>query len=241
VTASEAMAEVARILTHGENAALPIYQIAGEIGKLRAIVDSGTEKTLTQIRNEERAALLREQDRRRQPNDEVKRSASTQVIVPYTNLRDETRDSVLRYAPDARFVYLGDDEAYWRLVSGLWREQRDYIIVEHDIVIHEDAISQFEACPEPWCTFGYPYFLGDAPYHGTGCVRWRAEAMRAMPDLLEVVGEMSGPHHPQRHWCSLDGFSQATIWARSDFRAHHHDPPVGHTDTAASHTCQATF
>ena len=164
------------------------------------------------------------------------------VILPYTEVNEETRAAVAGNT-DPRYVEmvkLERTESYWELWDRLWRGARDFIIVEHDIVIHEEVLPQFRACREPWCTFGYPYAFGPAPYHGTGCVRFRAEMMEAVPDLIEAVGRRSGTHHPPRHWCSIDGFMQTELWARG-YHGHQHHPPVGHLSTTCSHDCLGTF
>lgn len=166
------------------------------------------------------------------------------IVVPFTNLRDETVEALHRHAAghDVHYVHVGDrDEQMWEMWRDLWAAGEDVVVVEHDIVIHERVLPEFEACPEQWCTFGYPYAFGNAnPYHGTGCVRFRSELIAAVPDLWDRVAVREGPHHPYKHWCSLDGFSQLELWPLG-YSNHRHEPPVGHVDPSNSHGCLGTF
>lgn len=170
------------------------------------------------------------------------------IVVPYVGegLAGETVVALAAHARDGldriRFVELTDDEAYWRLLHELWAEQRDVVLVEQDIVIHEGVLDGFDRCTNPWCTHGYRYeiYAGFSDYHGAGCVRWRAELMAAHPDLLDVVATRFGPRHPAKHWCSLDAFTQLELQARGVQQCKH-QPPVGHTSVTPSHDCAQTF
>lgn len=165
------------------------------------------------------------------------------IVVPYVDLRDETVEALSAHAGghDIHYVDVSDsDAAMWETWQWVWEAREDVLWVEHDIEIHEHVIPQVSECPEPWCTFAYPYAFGNSdPYHGTGCVRVRAELMRAVPDLWRRVAARSGPHHPEKHWCSLDGFMQIEL--SPNYVQHKHDPPVGHVDVANSHGCLGTF
>jgi hypothetical protein len=166
------------------------------------------------------------------------------IIVPYVTLNPQTVDALDQHANGVPVSYIdvsSDDEALWRLWKQIWADQEDTIVVEHDIVIHSRVVPELEECPTPWCTFGYPYPYGNSdPYHGTGCVRFRAALMANEHDLWDRVGARSGPKHPQRHWCSLDGFSHLELWPRGYVQCKH-SPPVGHADQSNSHGCMGTF
>ena len=168
------------------------------------------------------------------------------VVVPFTRLRAETVAALEMHAVGHQVEYRDvskDDEAFWRLWKEIWADGETFAIIEHDIVIHETVLEQFDGCGEPWCTFGYPYEIFknmSEPYHGTGCTRFRAEVMQAIPDLWDTVAEREGLFHPRRHWCSLDGFSQLELW-QAGFHGHRHEPMVGHVDPSISHDCRAGF
>lgn len=166
------------------------------------------------------------------------------IICPYTQLHDATVDALSEHAAghDVRYVHVGDhDEQLFEVWQDVWAAREDVIWVEHDIKIHAGVIPGFEACEFPWCAFAYPYPYGNSnPYFGTGCARFRGELMAAFPDMIDRVGERFGPHHPPRHWCSIDGFQQLELAGRG-YLQHHHHPPVAHLDASNSHGCLGTF
>ena len=163
--------------------------------------------------------------------------------MPYVDgcLRDATLSALMAWSraqqdpPDIRLEQLFTDESYFHVWAGLWREGEDVTVIEQDIVIAPDTLGSFDACREPWCAFGYEYACFGV-YAGTGCVRFRKELIAATPRLWDEVATMSDELHPPRHWCRLDGWSQAVLH-RHGFTQHVHRPPVGHVDTDVSHGC----
>ena len=126
-----------------------------------------------------------------------------------------------------------DDNAYWRLLDGLWNAGEDFAIVEHDIEIHADVLPTFESCPEPWCTFPY---LGRSFKNypvpvlrcALGCVRFRADLLRANPGLLEaMLPGPSGSLRNPKHWRRCDSLL-ATVLQRRGYSVHEHEPHVIH-------------
>ena len=77
------------------------------------------------------------------------------------------------------FLPAGDPHAYWTMIMGRWGSD-DLVIIEQDIVIHDQVVPQFQACPQPWCAFDhFPYYtLAPADFKVIGCVRYRAEVQR---------------------------------------------------------------
>lgn len=159
--------------------------------------------------------------------------------MPHTpdGLRKATYEAVLAQAPHAQFHRLDDDEAYWRLLDGLWRARESFVIVEQDIVPNPDSIERFHECTELWCTHAYDYGIFGL-YAGSGCVRFRAELLHETPGLIGRVGEMSDATHPKKHWCRLDGWTQQLLHA-TGYVKHLHQPAVQHLDTGVSHGCVA--
>jgi hypothetical protein len=97
----------------------------------------------------------------------------------------------------------GSVTAYWELLCRLWTEQRDFLLVEHDIVIAPATLATFNACPHAWCSAPSDLFGGgdgwwDSMLH---CNRFRAEAMRGHPDLFTSMPPCA------RHWLALDAHS----------------------------------
>src|SRR6185437_4434063 len=68
-----------------------------------------------------------------------------------------TRHALERYAPNTEFVALGENtSAYWPMLCRLWSEREPFVLVEHDVEIHERTIRALTYCPQPWCVFPYP-------------------------------------------------------------------------------------
>lgn len=161
------------------------------------------------------------------------------IYVPYTRLRDETRDALEQHASGHEIRYVdvsGGDEAMWEMYAAAWAEGETFAVVEHDIMIHDRVLPAFEQCPSLWCSFAYPYAHLPA-YCGTGCVRFRAELLAAYPELWEHVALCEAPPaHGFRHWCTLDGFSQTQL-CQAGFLMCRHMDPVTHLDPSNSHGC----
>jgi hypothetical protein len=86
----------------------------------------------------------------------------------WTKLWDEAVEAL---PPDAEQVYVGESlTSYWDALSARWGTD-DLMIVEHDIVLHDQVVEQFEACPNVWCTF--PYWHDEWLDEALGCTRLR--------------------------------------------------------------------
>ena len=157
------------------------------------------------------------------------------VVCPYTEIRDETRAALDQsgYEWEPRFVG-GSDTDYFDLLSELWRAGADFVIVEHDVVIAPSTLDIFDACPSEWCGSGYPY-MRMAAYVGLGCVRFRGELTRALPDLMDRVATLDYANHGHRHYCTLDAQIQNTLHSAGRFVCEH--PPVEHLGLWPSHGC----
>jgi hypothetical protein len=116
------------------------------------------------------------------------------VLVPYTNLRPETRASLA----DQDVLYLdvsgAEDDYYWAL-QGFWQRQQGVIVVEHDIVAYPVAIEALRACESDWC--GVPYLVGRNFVLDLGLTKFSPAIMAAYP---EAVNRMENTH-----WKTLDG------------------------------------
>ncbi len=132
------------------------------------------------------------------------------VVVPYTNLRNETRAAIEASGWDYDPIDVSsDDEAYWRLLRDLWAAGETFCIVEQDIVVKPETLDGLAACTEWRCAAAYPYFNG--LYPGLGCTRFSAELLSSVPGAIEEIGSWSDEIHPLRHWCRLDGWLQTLL------------------------------
>jgi hypothetical protein len=145
------------------------------------------------------------------------------VLVPYARLHPSAEAALVRHAPTAEFIYVGGDQtAYHRLVSAAWANGRDFVLIEHDIEVHEQVLPQFMACPELWCVFAYPLARrpdGSSVYldHSLGCARFRARLLAEHPKPFAGL--------PGYHWAKVDADLQAAL---APLEPHLHLPPVAH-------------
>lgn len=152
------------------------------------------------------------------------------VIVPYTiagepgverGLHATCEQALSRFAPDAEMIYLGTrPDAYHDLLEELWAAGQSFLLIEHDIEIHQHVLTEAEACPEPYCS--WPYGIGypaDPVTVALGCTRFSAEIIDAVPDLMSML--------PVRDWRRQDCEIAPRLKA-AGFEPHVHDPPVLH-------------
>jgi hypothetical protein len=138
------------------------------------------------------------------------------------------------YVPTPIMIPSGDDAGYWTAMHKWWEIGESFVVVEHDIVVRRDTIAELKDCDEPWCAWPVDYLGG--PYHGLGCMKFRAELMREVPGAIDRVGEFESTDHPRRHWCAIDARLQAVL--RSfNFDMHKHvGPALTHLDHDGEHS-----
>jgi hypothetical protein len=146
-------------------------------------------------------------------------------------LNPATSAALDRFAPEAEYVDVSaSDDAYHALLARLWADGEGIVNVEQDVEIHADVLPQFEACPEPWCSFPYgtphPLRPSDPTWMASlwsaqaiGCVRWSADVLREHPDVLETIPPGS------RAWPTLDLHICAELQRRGIAGPHRHGPP----------------
>ena len=165
--------------------------------------------------------------------------APLKVVYPFTVRRDEAEAALAQYAPGYLPVDVSaHDEAYFDLLSDLWRAGEDFAIVEHDVVIHDQVIPQFEQCGQPWCLNAYPrHDLPEFLLMGNlGCTRFTEELLLGEPDVLEeAIGIVTGM--PPKHWVHIDDRIRFVLRQRRLVNGHlmvpHvHEPPVRHLEAA---------
>lgn len=149
------------------------------------------------------------------------------ILVPYTRLRPATARLLNRHAPGWQRVRIdpGDMTGYWRILAAAWREPGDLVNIEHDIGISAEVLPGFTTCREPWC--GNAYRIDRQLLVCLGCVRFTAWLKAAEPDLLEVVGEVTGDGLPAKDWRRLDVRILDELRKRG-YRQHWHEPVVKH-------------
>lgn len=133
-------------------------------------------------------------------------------VVPFTALNPATKAAV----PDALFVEMDAEDSYRLLMKDLWARGEAFTLVEHDVVPTAEQVAELEACPYPWCHFGY--CPGDwVPTFG--CARFSRNLIAGTQGVWD---DESWP------WSQLD--AKFAVYARALGWEHHwHYPHVLHT------------
>jgi hypothetical protein len=149
----------------------------------------------------------------------------TYVVMPYTRISVETVDALKATARPFHRHKVGDDDRYWRLLSGLWAKGGDFAIVEHDIIVNPDTFDTFDDCSSEWCVAPYPF--DHRLCSGLGCVRFRGPLLLKFPEILKEVSKRTHPFYPgRRNWRTLDACIRDLLRERGVVRCQH--APVGH-------------
>ena len=136
------------------------------------------------------------------------------IVVPYTEISPATREAV----PDALFVEVDESDGYRLLLADMWERKEAFTLVEHDVIPTREQLDALDACPEPWCHYGY------FPGHWVpvfGCVRFSAEL---------IAGTQGVWDNEAWQWSQLDMKFATVVWERG-WRAHWHSPHVRHGGT----------
>jgi hypothetical protein len=150
------------------------------------------------------------------------------VLCPYTKINPLTAEALDLYAPDAERVELQgagyvanntQDFQYGNLLLSWWRRGEPFVLVEHDIVLHDRVIPEFEECDHDWCTFSYSTARRGTLYQSLGCVRFSAR-------LLAATQADAGYLRICPWWANDQAI--AKICGRAGFAAHTHWPMVEH-------------
>lgn len=146
------------------------------------------------------------------------------VVCPYVRtatydrpgINPLTEDALDVYAPHTEFVEMHGDHDYYNLLVRLWDDGESFLIVEHDIEIHERVIPDLATCRWGWCSFGYEGGGGNIWQTSLGCTRFTEKLIEETPTLMRDLGP--------RHWKELDG----PIAAAMPEPVHSHLPLVKH-------------
>jgi hypothetical protein len=163
----------------------------------------------------------------RMPDWALTHSASSvvpHVVVPFTELRAET--SAALQGREVTYSPMLTDESYFELLSDCWAAKRSFIVVEHDIVVEPWTIDELAACPEDWCSMGYPY-RGDPAAHGLACTKFSDRLIARHPETFKWVDLLRDDSHEPRHWCRMDAWLWHTLTKFGEKR-HEHPGVVGH-------------
>lgn len=114
-----------------------------------------------------------------------------------------------RRRPDVIPYPIREDDVtgYFRLLTRVWDEWEDTIIVEQDMLPGEGVIEDMLACDQPWCTSPYRASPNkDVPdcIEGLGVVKFSAALKVDVPHLMRVVGENADFGMSAKTWKRMD-------------------------------------
>lgn len=161
------------------------------------------------------------------------------VVVPYTNLHPLTDAALKELAPAAERVALERDPfSYGRLLSRLWADREDFLIVEHDIVPTAEALLEAEECDCLWGLSPYPAGNKGLLKGALGFTRFAKELMEDAPDVMveAITTYNGGAATPPGHWLMMDARLSRSLTCRG-YRFHVHESVVGHEHCYAPAGC----
>jgi hypothetical protein len=126
----------------------------------------------------------------------------------------------------------GDDFGYWKAVRERWTGESDLLLIEQDIVIHDQVIPQLENCPGDWCVFPYTIFNSQHRLtQGLGCTRFSAALQRRInPDGFDTDGRLVNLRDSETGipWGFLDVIIADRLRLAAGLSPHIHEPDVDH-------------
>lgn len=150
------------------------------------------------------------------------------VVVPYTNLRDETVRALELWGP-SRVEYhdvSSSDEEYFNVLARTWAQGEGFILIEHDIEIGPETICTLTQCGHDWCAF--PYAMGGSGYKSAlGCTKFSDDVVQTLSSLMAWVSDVRDPWAPPRHWARND-IRIAEFLRQNGYEEFVHWPPVKH-------------
>lgn len=127
-------------------------------------------------------------------------------------------EAVRALPPGTELIYTGvTPYDWWNEFRVRWGTGDDIVTIDQDVVLVPDVVQQFDACPEPWCVFPYPYWHDQFLCHSCGCTRFRKEVQGA---LRHADMEMT--------WNHYDGDIRSTMHDQGYGHPHVHFPPLRH-------------
>src|SRR5439155_1328245 len=114
----------------------------------------------------------------------------------------------------ARFVLMATDTSYWELFEELWMADRDFIVLEQDVVPTEELIQSMWQCTKPWCNSE----LGQL-----GCVKF-GSIRQQIPDMMARASRTV-----RSHWFELlDSGVHLVLCREEGLSPHVHGPVPRH-------------
>jgi hypothetical protein len=120
----------------------------------------------------------------------------------------------------------GYNPTYPELLADLWEAGESIIMLEHDVVPHEDSIAEIAGCPQPWCGYQYPNGGGfDRAHANLGCTKITDQMMAATAEWAR--SERTG----RGRWDWSDARLSGWAYCNAKMLPHRHFPDVAHRAT----------
>lgn len=128
------------------------------------------------------------------------------VFVPYVGAYPEAAVDALGQIQYGRHFYweatiqeIGPEHhAYADKLNELWTlclmAKTDLMVIEGDVVIHDQVFGSFAACDNDYCVF--TYWIGASYGYGLGCTRFRTRLIQENPDLIRKAGQRTNDGLP---------------------------------------------
>lgn len=154
----------------------------------------------------------------------------TRIVVPYVpgKLHPDTENWAKGYeCAELTELDPADDAAYFKLISELWQQPGELIIVEQDMLPTRTTVERMLNCTATWCTATYQINGGTWINNGLGVVKFGAGLRKKWPGLMVRVGYITDDGSPQYSWRRLDTRIALTLY-QMDLRPHWDHAAVEH-------------
>ena len=151
------------------------------------------------------------------------------LIFPYVEgvVQPRSVDAVRTIAHELHLILReerldpSDATHYARLLTELWAEPHDTILIEHDVLVTSLMVARMMRCGEPFCV--RRAWFGNSFGVGLACVMFSGQLMADEPDLMTDMH----PSLQAASWHRLDTAILGELHIRGH-DPHTHDEPVIH-------------
>lgn len=149
------------------------------------------------------------------------------IVIPYLAgmLHADTERWGAEHGAVLKRIRYGDDEGYWRLLSTLWKESGDLLIVEQDMLPSPHVTDRMARCRRPWCVSPFQVDGGAWAQEALGCTKFAARLKSRHPDLMVELGESTAYGDAPKLWHRLD-IRLALLMRELGYRPHIHKRSV---------------
>jgi len=150
----------------------------------------------------------------------VEKPVDRRVLVPYTKATEKVQAVIdclrIQYVqPEAVKVDTGD--AYWKMLRDAWSDGREFMVVEHDVMVWPGSVAFLFSCDMDWCVL--PTLCHGRMYTTSlGAMRFGATMIQRNPGLWDRISS---------EWMYLDAhLSEEMGWPF--ITPHAHYPAAAH-------------